>query len=302
MAEDNQISSSPDLELACERDTFGITAGLIILVVTGLVAVFVSDVSAVAIALAAFATLLCFQIHENRSRDREWAAILSNLPTPFAVAPAPGFYQPYVRLADALTKIVRNQDLLFRDLALARLEAMADDATTLASGRVVFDATETWRTAYQHVLETMRVKTYYSVAWVRTDDYWNDQPGRQSMQLNYDLIGRGFRIERIHILPDELWPFEQKMPGCGILEWLVEQQGRGIHVSLVRESSLVKEPDLLRDFAVYGDRAVGVQELDEQSRTVRFTLTFDQLDIRQALSQWQRIGLFSESFQNVVDQ
>ena len=34
-------------------------------------------------------------------------------------------------------------------------------------------------------------------------------------------------------------------------------------------------PDLLADFGIYGDRAVGTQELDEQSRTVRFTLSFD---------------------------
>jgi hypothetical protein len=46
----------------------------------------------------------------------------------------------------------------------------------------------------------------------------------------------------------------------GILEWLVEQRGRGILVSLVRESDLSKEPDLLWDFAVYGDRATGLQQ------------------------------------------
>ena len=121
------------------------------------------------------------------------------------------------------------------------------------------------------------------------------------MRFNYELISRGFRIERVHILPDELWPFDEKMPTGGILEWLVEQQGRGIIVSLVRESDLANEPDLLRDFAIYGDRAMGIQELDEQSHTVRFVLSFDQPSIRQALARWERLTLFSNSFQNLMD-
>ena len=171
----------------------------------------------------------------------------------------------------------------------------------MAKGEVVFDATETWRTAYQRVLETMRVKTYYSVAWVRTNEYWNDAPGRQSMRLNYELVGRGIRIERVHILPDDLWAFDEKMPTGGILEWLVEQQGRGIVVSLVRESDLAKEQDLLGDFAIYGERAMGIQELDEKSHTSRFILSFDQPSIRHALGQWERLSLFSISFQNLLD-
>jgi hypothetical protein len=81
----------------------------------------------------------------------------------------------------------------------------------------------------------------------------------------------------------------------------VEQSGRGIIVSLVRESDLAKEPDLLRDFAIYGDRAMGIQELDEESHTVRFILSFDQASIRQALAQWERLTLFSNSFQNLLD-
>ena len=57
------------------------------------------------------------------------------------------------------------------------------------------------------------------------------------MRLNYDLVTRGFRIERILILPDELWPFEERLPSPEIRPWIEEQQERGIRVSLVRESS-----------------------------------------------------------------
>jgi len=38
-------------------------------------------------------------------------------------------------------------------------------------------------------------KRYFSVAWLRNEDYWRDSPGCRSMQLNYDLIQLGLRIE-----------------------------------------------------------------------------------------------------------
>ncbi len=252
-------------------------------------------------ALAAPTALVVFHLKADRQRHRELTTMLNVLPIPFALAPAPGFFQQYVKFADALTKIGRHNDRLFRDLALHRLTTVADEFATMAAGRIVFHATETWRTAYQHILETLRVKMYLSVAWVRTNDYWNDAPGRQSMQFNYELVGRGIRIERVHILSEELWPFDERLPTGGILEWLVEQRGQGIHVSLLRESDLSKEPDLLRDFAIYGDRATGTQELDEDSRTVRFVLSFDEPSIQKALDRWERLTLYSVPLQEVVD-
>jgi len=248
-----------------------------------------------------FVVLGFAEIQEHKKERRVWDRALTMLPLPFALATEPGFFKEHVKIAESMTKIVGHSDLLFQDLCRSRIEAVAEEMTTMAKGEVVFDATETWRTAYQRVLETMRVKTYYSVAWVRTNEYWNDAPGRQSMRLNYELVGRGIRIERVHILPDDLWAFDEKMPTGGILEWLVEQQGRGIVVSLVRESDLANEPDLLRDFAIYGERAMGIQELDEQSHTSRFILSFDQPSIRHALGQWERLSLFSISFQNLLD-
>ena len=78
--------------------------------------------------------------------------MLNVLPIPFALAPAPGFFQQYVKFANALTKIGRHNDRLFRDLALHRLTTVADEFAMMATGRIVFHATETWRTAYQHIL------------------------------------------------------------------------------------------------------------------------------------------------------
>ena len=278
----------------------GIAGGLVFLSIASLTSES-AQIALLGSLFSFFAVYLILRLHEDKQERGTRDDVLNTLPVPFALAAEPGFFKEYVKIAEAMTKIARHSDLLFHDLSRSRLEAIAEEVATLAKGEVVFDATETWRAAYQRVLETLRVRTYYSVAWVRTSDYWNDAPGRQSMQFNYDLIGRGFRIERVHILADDLWPFDEKLPAGGILEWLVEQQGRGIIVSLVRESDLANEPDLLRDFAIYGDRAMGIQELDEQSHTVRFILSFDQPSIRHALARWERLTLFSNSFQNLMD-
>jgi hypothetical protein len=64
-------------------------------------------------------------------------------------------------------------------------------------------------------------------------------------------------------------------------------------VRIVRESDLVNEPDLLLDFAIYGDRATAIQHIDERSRTLRYDLTFDRQSIRQAHARWERLSLYA---------
>ena len=220
---------------------------------------------------------------------------------PLEFAPHSDFFERYRSLSDAIASVSKQPDPLLREFALLKLESLADEASTLARGTIVFTATETWRTVYRKLLESLNARSYYSVAWVRTGAYWNDPPGRRSMTLNYELAARGYRIERIHILSDAVWPIEASLPSPEIRPWLDEQRQRGIHVSLVRESDLVEEPDLLCDFAIYGDRATGVQELDERARTLRFTLHFDQASRRNALDRWERLSLYAESYGDLLD-
>ena len=237
---------------------------------------------------------LTYARQESQS-ERDRAQLLERLQIPFALARQHGFFEQYHKFAAAISKLAKRPDPLLRELALVRLQSLSEEIENLAAGTIVFTATESWRTAYQKVLESLNVKSYYSVAWVRTSAYWNDPPGRQSMRLNYDLVARGFRIERILILPDELWPFEERLPSPEIRPWIEEQQKRGIRVSLVRESDLADEPQLLCDFGIYGDRAVGVQELDEKSRTARYLLCFDQQSRRRAHDRWERLGLYARN-------
>lgn len=197
------------------------------------------------------------------------------------------------RLTTAISQLAEIGDPLFREIALLKLDSRCRELEDLARGRIAFHGTETWRAAYRDLLESLSVKTYFSVSWVRSEDYWNDPPGRQSMQLNYDLVERGFRITRVLILAEELWPFDEFSPRPSIRPWIQEQQERGISLLLVREADLAEEPDLLGDFGIYGNRAVGEQQLDDHARTLRFLLSFGETHRRQALERWRRLLLFA---------
>ncbi len=208
-------------------------------------------------------------------------------------------------LAKALPHLqvaVENPDDLIRDCILSKIAEFDDDFNRLAAGRIVFENTETWRTAYEKVLRAPGVTEYRSVSWAKTADYWQDRPGQQSIRLNYDLLDRGVGIERVVILGWNLWLPEIYLPSNSIRRWLEEQHYRGILLSLVRESDLLNEPDLLRDFGIYGTRATGEQELDEESRTVRFELRFDEPGIRLAADRWERLKLYARPYSELLDQ
>ena len=81
-----------------------------------------------------------------------------------------------------------------------------------------------------------------------------------------------------------------------------EQYTHGIWTKLVRESTLTGEPDLLVDLGIYGTRAVGFQELDDHGRTVRFTLSFEFAEILAAERRWERLSVYSTSYQKLLDQ
>jgi hypothetical protein len=202
----------------------------------------------------------------------------------------------------ALAKIAGHENPVFRQHALAKARELVDEISRISEGEIVFENTETWRTAYQNLLQHLAFNDYYSVAWVRTPAYWNDPPGRQSMELNYQLLGLGLRIERQLILSEQLWPRYSLIPESSIRTWIEEQHFRGISISLIREGDLAPEPDLLRDFGIYGDCATGEQVVDEDARTVRFVLRFSSPSVRQAHDRWARLALFSIPYTKALDQ
>src|SRR5262249_1619927 len=148
-------------------------------------------------------------------------------------------------------------------------------------------------TVYDRLLASPEVTHYRSVAWVRTRDYWQDAPARQSLRANYLFVAQGATAERIVIVADGLWADEGREPVGPGRAWVVGQVLRGIRVPLVRESALEGERGLLADFGVYGDRAVGSQLVGAAGRTERFTLLFDPEAVRAAVDRWDRLSLYA---------
>lgn len=103
------------------------------------------------------------------------------------------------------------------------------------------------------------------------------------------------------ILNDFFWAPAALLPAKPVLAWLQDQHKHKINLRLIRESEIDDETDLLGDFGIYGDRAVGWLELDDQCRSLRFTLDFDAQNVRLAEERWKRLELFAISFREVLD-
>lgn len=239
--------------------------------------------------------------HEEQ-RERERAEAIQSLSVPLSLSADRELYQQYQRIAGALTGLVKITEPVLRQAALLKVASVAEQLDGLASGKIVFALTEGWRTVYEQLLESPDVKQYRSLAWVRTPKYWQDEPGWQSMRVNFEAVHRGVLVERIILLRDDLWPREQPLPTPEILPWIEEQHNHGLWIALVRESDLRRESDLLEDFGIYGERALGIQEIDECGRTLRFTLDVDPQAVRLANERWQRIQLYARSYRSILDQ
>jgi hypothetical protein len=238
---------------------------------------------------------------QDDQRERQRAEVIERLAVPLSLAPDRELYAQYLAICQALTELARKDDSILRQTALLKLASVVSQVQSLSGGTFVFSLTESWRTVYEQLLRSPDIRKYCSVAWVRTADYWQDPPGRQSIQVNYEAAHRGTHIERIVVLHAGLWPQGQLLPSPEVLPWIEEQHNHGLWIMLVREAELTREPDLLGDFGIYGDRAVGVQELDAHSRTLRFTLEFSSQAVQLAEDRWRRVSLYATSLRSLLD-
>lgn len=234
-------------------------------------------------------------------RVARWRAVPAASSPEFLATMSTAMRPTVTRLLTALRALPPHRDPLFIDLSVLQLAQLADEAEAIARGVLVFSNTETWRAAYQKLLTDPDIKRYRSVAWVRSDAYWRDFPGRQSMRLNLDLAQRGLSIERIIILGERVWPPTARWPGTAMRRWIEQQHNRGLKISLVREADLAQEANLIDDFGIYGTRATGSQKLDGHSRTVQFQLFFDEVSLRQAEDRWDRLTVFARPYGTLLD-
>lgn len=245
--------------------------------------------------------LFLSHLGQESDRDRQLGQALEKLPVPARLARDPELFDQYAAFCRVLTDLADLPDPILRETAVLKLASVNAQLAPLSDGTVVFADTEGWRTVYEKLLASKALKEYRSVALVRTRDYWQDAPGRQSMAANYAAVARGVRVERVVVLREELWPAGAPLPSADVLPWIDEQHRHGVWVVLVREGDLAGEPGLRADFGIYGERAVGTQELDDRSRTTRFTLCFDPAEVRLAADRWDRLYLFGTPFQTLLD-
>jgi hypothetical protein len=238
---------------------------------------------------------------QEEQRERQRAAAIQSLSVPLALASDPELFHQYQEISRSMIALADRPDPILRRIALLKFASVANQIDGLATGKIVFALTEEWRTVYEQLLRSPDLRHYRSVAWVQTPEYWQNEPGRQSMQVNFEVVRRGVRVERIVLLCDDLWPREQQLPVPAILPWIEEQHRHGLWIGLIRESDLGLEPDLLLDMGLYGERAVGIQELDEHCRTLRFTLDLDAQAVRLADARWCRLLLYARPFPSLAD-
>ncbi len=240
-------------------------------------------------------------LEQEYPRYQRQTELLRELSVPVALAEDSDLFGVYAGIRDTLNLLAMQPDPILREIARLKAASMRQEITSLADGTIVFTGTEPSRTFYERILPSEDVTEYQSVVWVRSVDYWQDPPGRRSLRANCDAVRRGVLIERIVILADELWPADEPIPPGIIGRWIEDQHSFGMWICLVRESQLAGEPDLLGDFGIYGTRALGTQELDERSRTVRFVLQFAPEPIRLAQERWERLQLFATPFRHLLD-
>lgn len=229
---------------------------------------------------------------------------LQTLEMPFHLSHDAAIFERYTLFSQQLLRISQRSSKVYRELALQHLDEMTRRCVELGQGLIVFSETETWRLAYERLLREPTVFHYRSIAIVRHPRYWQDAAGWGSMQFNFQLIDEQvITIERIVVIADDLWPQDQDLPTEELRQWIHEQSVHGIWISLVRISDLKTEPQLIQDLGIYGQLAVGTQELaDDHLRTQRFLLNFDLNAIRDAERLWEKLRVYSVAYKEILDQ
>ena len=274
--------------------------------VMGIVCTFAPPFAQIAV-LGSYISILCglvFSALEKRTlHEQFFDRIASQLGMAKEIWRDQQLSEKHEQIVAGIVKALRIENPLFRKLALAQISSFARQCEALGRGIVEFYDTESWRLAYEEILRSEEVKHYRSVALVTAAGYWQDVPGQQSLELNYELQEKkNLSVERIVILADHLWPQSQKIPSESIADWIFEQHNHGIWVELVRVSQLELESDLLADTGLYGDTAYGVQTLDNKSRTMQFSLSFNDNDVEQGVQKWKRLKMYSTSVRKLLDQ
>ena len=193
-------------------------------------------------------------------------------------------------------------DSILRQFVMLKSANLGERLQVLADGTIVLSDAQAWQTIYDQFMRSPDITKHWSVVWVRSADYWQDEAGQQSIAANFAAVRRGTMIHRLVIIADHLWPKSDHLPHEPIRKWVEDQHNHGLWVGLVRESAVAHESDLLADIGIYGNLAVGMQGLDEQSHTHRVVLSFDAAKVHDAKVHWDRLKPYAVSYFALLDQ
>jgi hypothetical protein len=220
---------------------------------------------------------------------------------PKSLACDESIFEIFRQHAEALRRVTQIPDPVFRNAALQQLTTIGRSLKDLGAGMLTFENTESWRLIYEQILRSNLVYSYKSVAWVKDELYWQDEPGQKSIRLNQELVSQQqLSMERIFILQDALWPSGTENGDAKVIELLKENTRSRIKVFLIRESALYNDQDLLADFGIYGSHAVGYQVMDGRQRTNRFTIQFNFEAVSVAEQRWQRLLAYAKPFDEIL--
>ena len=275
--------------------------GSVIVGVASVVTPLAAQIAILGVLVSTLAGLLVAWLDEQAQRDANRAELSAMGRVVDALENEPDLAREFRRIGNGFLALTEQTESVLRSAAATKLLSVASELEQIARGTISFRETESWRTAYRDLLQSDKLRTYRSVAWVKCANYWQDTPGRQSMRDNYDAINRGIIVERVVILPRELWPADQLLPSDSVLAWIIDQHNHGVWVMLCLEADVESEPDLPRDFGIYGDLAVGTQILDDQCRTLEFQLEFKREAVQLANDRWRRLQLHATPLRTLLD-
>lgn len=244
-------------------------------------------------------------IAAKREEDQRIATdqLLDALGVVKKLASRPQLYEQYLKMVDTLRQIAEHDDSVFREAAAIQVATLVAKLQDVRPGVLEFTG-EQWRTVYKAILLRPGLDYYKSVAHAKNDDYWQDAPGRVSTEINVRLVKLGARVERIVILREKdkhLWNGTCIPNESRVGEWMRQQQENGIRVYCVLESQLSRDASLIRDFGIYGSRAVGYQFTDDNCRIERFLLHFDTNKLDVANSHWEQLKLYARPLVDISE-
>ena len=193
-------------------------------------------------------------------------------------------------------------DAIIRQYITLKLADAAEHVEVLADGSFAFSDADVWLRVYRQILETRGITKYWSIAWVKSADYWQNEFGRQCIAADFEAIEQNTLLQRLVILSDDVWPASVHLPREPIRQWLEDQNNVGVWLGLIRESALAGQPDLPIDVGIFGEGIVATQEFDHQCQSLCFVLSFDAVRARKLKIIWNRLKSQVVSYWTLLDQ